>query len=371
MNEQTPYLLALSLTKGLGPVSVKNLIAYCGSVKSVFSAPKGKLMRAPGIGEHAVSLVKASQELERAERELVYCHKHGIEVLSYLDEGYPNALKYIHDAPLILFKKGRVSLNAQPNIAIVGTRKATDYGKEMATDFARFFAEKGINVVSGLAYGIDITAHRAALNADGITTAVLGHGLDTIYPATHSRRAREMQDKGGLLTEYLTGIGPDAPHFPARNRIVSGLCKAVLVIEAGERGGALITAKMAFEQDRLVYALPGRVGDPFSKGCNNLIRDNIARLVSSPEEVLDDLDIQWQHHEDQTEQLELALSPPSMPLSSEEAKILNFLGQGEAIFDHISQHTGIPAHKLNPILLTMEFKELLRQMPGKKFRRRR
>ncbi|MEM7369549.1 MAG: DNA-processing protein DprA [Bacteroidota bacterium] len=370
MNEQTQHLLALSLTKGLGPVSVKNLIAYCGSVSSVFSAPKGKLMRAPGIGEHAVSLVKASQELERAERELAYCQKHGIKVLSYLDAAYPHALKYIHDAPLILFKKGKVELNAQPNIAIVGTRKATDYGKEQAELFARFFAERGINVVSGLAYGIDIAAHRATLNVGGKTTAVLGHGLDTIYPSRHTSRARDMEEKGGLLTEYLTGIGPEAPHFPARNRIVSGLCKAVLVIEAGERGGALITARTAFEQDRLVYALPGRVEDPYSTGCNNLIRDNIARLVSSPAEVLDDLDIQWQQHEDQTEQLELALSPPSIPLSAEEAKILNFLGKGEAVFDNISVHTGIPPQQLNSLLLTMEFKELLRQLPGKKFRRR-
>ena len=370
MNEQTLYLLALSLTKGLGPVSVKNLIAYCGSVKSVFSAPKGKLMRAPGIGEHAVSLVQTSQNLHRAEREMAYCEKHQITVLSYLDEGYPHALKYIHDAPLILFKKGKVALNAQPNIAIVGTRQATNYGKEHAEAFSSFFAERGINVVSGLAYGIDIAAHRAALNAGGITTAVLGHGLDTIYPVRHARRAREMEEKGGLLTEYLTGVGPEAPHFPARNRIVSGLCKAVIVIEAAQKGGALITAKTAFDQDRLVYALPGRVGDSHSVGCNQLIQRNIAKLISSPEEVLEDLDIQWQQHDDQTEQLELALSPPSLPLSAEEAKILNYLAQGEAVFDNISFHTGIPPQKLNSLLLTMEFKELLRQMPGKKFRRK-
>ncbi|MEM7655624.1 MAG: DNA-processing protein DprA [Bacteroidota bacterium] len=369
MDERSLYLLALSLTKGLGPVSVKNLIAYCGSVQGVFTAPKGKLLKAPGIGEHAVELVKKSRQLDRAGRELMYCQKHGIEVLSYLDEGYPHALKYIYDAPLILFKKGNVALNSQPNLSIVGTRKATDYGKELTEQFATFFAERGINVVSGLAYGIDITAHRAVLKAGGITTAVLGHGLDMVYPGRHTQKAREMEQRGGLLTEYLTGTQPDAPHFPARNRIVSGLCKAVIVVEAGERGGALITARTAFEQDRLVYAVPGRVQDPFSKGCNRLIRDQVAKLVTSPEEVLADLDIQWQQHNDQTEQLELALSPPDIPLSAEEAKILNFLAEGEAVVDQITVHTGIPAQKLNSILLGMEFKDLLRQMPGKKFRR--
>lgn len=369
MDERTLYLLALSLTKGLGPVSVKNLIAYCGSAKAVFETPKGKLMRTPGVGEQTAQLVRRAETLERAELEARYCEQHQIRVLTYLDEAYPHALKYIHDAPLILFQKGAIDLNAQVNIALVGTRQATDYGLEHAAAFARFFASHGINVVSGLAYGIDIEAHRAALDAGGRTTAVLAHGLDTIYPGRHARRAREMLAQGGLLTEYLTGTQPDAPHFPARNRIVSGICKAVVVIEASHKGGALITARKAFEQNRQVYALPGRIGDPYSQGCHDLIRQDIARLVTSPEEVLADLDIQWQQHDDQTDQLELALQAPSQPLSAEEAQVLNFLARGEALIDQIALQTGIPMHRLNSLLLSMEFKALLRQMPGKKYRR--
>lgn len=262
-----------------------------------------------------------------------------------------------------------MALNAQPAIAIVGTRQATDYGKEMAATFAAYFAQRGLNVVSGMAYGIDIAAHRAALQAGGISTAVLAHGLDMIYPGIHARKAEEMLARGGWLTEYLTGTQPDAVHFPARNRIVSGICRAVVVIEAAETGGALITARKAFEQNREVYALPGRVGDKYSEGCNLLIRENIARLAISPDDILQDLQICWQPGEDQREQLELALSAPDLPLSAEEAQVLNVLARGEALIDQLAYQTGIPVHRLHSLLLSMEFKELLRQMPGKKFRR--
>ncbi|TAE52108.1 MAG: DNA-protecting protein DprA [Bacteroidetes bacterium] len=365
------HLLALSMTKGLGPVTVKNLVAYLGSARAVLDAPAGKLMKAPGVGEQTAQLVRQATNLKRAEEELAFCEKHRVQIINYLDPDYPDALKYISDAPLILFKKGNVDLNAQPNIAIVGTRSATDYGKEITERFATVFAQRGLNVVSGLAYGIDIAAHRAVLAAGGITTAVLGHGLDQVYPAAHARRAAEMLERGGLLTEYLTGTQPDAPHFPARNRIVSGICRAVVMIEAAESGGALITARKAFEQNREVYAIPGRIGDPYSQGCNLLIREHVARLVTSPEDVLEDLNIHWQQHGEQSQQLELALTPPDIPLHADEATVLNFLGsKGEATLDQIVQQTNLPIQRLNSLLLSMEFKELVQQMPGKKFRKR-
>ncbi|MCL4136136.1 UNVERIFIED_CONTAM: hypothetical protein GTU68_029384 [Idotea baltica] len=327
-------------------------------------------MRAPGIGEKSVALVKNAKSLARAEQEVKYCEKRGVEILNYLDDDYPNDLKYIHDAPLILFKRGAVNLNVQPNIAIVGTRKATEYGKELTEQFAAYFAERGLNVVSGLAYGVDIQAHKTVVKMGGITTGVLGHGLDMIYPGRHYEKAQQMIERGGLLTEYLTETKPEAAHFPARNRIISGICKGVIVIEAAEKGGALITAKYAFDQNREVFAVPGRVGDTYSKGCNNLISRNIAKLTTDPQEVLEELDIQWQQHSDRTDQLKLALSsPPKEPLSPDEAKVLNFLAKGEAVLDDITHHTGIPIHRINALLLSMEFKELLRQMPGKKFKR--
>jgi len=369
MNPHTLSLLALSLVRGLGPVTAKNLIAYCGSPESVFHTSTAKLLQIPGIGAKTAALLRNSNTLAQAEAELAFCEKHQVRVLPYLDADYPYRLKYIHDAPLVLFQTGAVNLNAQENIAIVGTRKATDYGKELADTFASFFAQKGINVVSGLAYGVDIAAHRAAVRVEGITTGVLAHGLDRIYPNAHRHKAMEMCRKGGLISEYISGIKPDAMNFPARNRIIAGLCRGVVVVEAAKTGGALITANMAFRQNREVYAIPGSIGLPYSVGCNALIRDNIAKLVMSPEEVLEDLESQWNPEGARGKQLELALKAPAIPVTAEESKVLNVLSKGDATIDQIGLHIRMPMSKLSPLLLGMEFKGLIKQRPGKKFRR--
>lgn len=357
-------LLRLASTKGLGPVTVRNLISCFGSPQAVYAAPPGKLKRAVGVGEKVAGLIHNKTTEARAEKELAWCEKSSVELISYLDPEYPNLLKYIHHAPLFLFKKGTADLNAQPNIAIVGTRNATEYGKELTATFASFFAKLGINVVSGLAYGIDIAAHKSVLTEQGITTCVLAHGLDTIYPAVHKSRALEILGKGAWLSEYMIGTKPDAPHFPARNRIVAGMSQAVIVIEAGESGGALITAKQAFDSNRQVYAIPGRIGDTFSVGCHKLISDNIAQLVSSPEEVLEDLEIQWFQ-----EEVSLPKAPP-IPLNKDESLVLNLLREKEFLIDQLAGKTGIPMQKLNSLLLSMEFKGLLKQLPGKKFKMR-
>jgi len=370
VEDQALYLVALSMIKGLGPVSIKNLIAYCGSPEAVLTAPKTKLMRAPGVGDHVAELVKQADTAKLAAEEVKLCEKNGVEIVSYMSPAYPHLLTYIYNAPLILFKKGNINLNAQPNIAIVGTRKPTEQGRIIAEEFATYFAEKGINVVSGLAYGIDLMAHKGALAAKAKTTAVLGHGLDQIYPRYHADCAYAMLECGGLLTEYVIGTKPDPAHFPARNRIVAGMCKAVIVIEAAHRGGALITAQMAFEQNREVYAIPGRLSDTRSTGCNQLIRDQIAKLVTHPQEVLDDLEIQWDDKlsTSSAEQTTLDFSP--IHLSSEETKVMNLLNRQDAVIDHISTQTGIPMRQLSPLLLTMEFKGLIIQAPGKKFSKR-
>lgn len=368
------HLLALSMVKGLGPVNARNLVAYCGSAEKVFSTPKGKLERIPGIGEKLSETVIAADTLRQAEAELSWCEQNNVRVIPYLSEEYPLALKVIHDAPLVLFVRGNVLPNAQPGIGIVGTRRATDYGRELAATFATYFAERGLNVVSGLAYGIDIAAHKAALNAGGITTAVLGNGLGTVYPGAHAQRAREMQERGGLISEYLHETGPDAVNFPARNRIISGMCKAIVVIEAAESGGALITARYAFDQNREVYAVPGRVGDAASAGCNMLIRDNVAKLVLSPQQILDDLEIVWQPTDQRPDMPEptLPFDVPDLPLSAEESKVINLLAvQGDHTVDQIIQKTGISVSLLNSLLIGMEFKGLIRQLPGKKYTRSR
>lgn len=367
MNERLFYTLALGLIHRLGPVSARNLIAYCGGAQAVFEAAPSRLARIPGIGHKTTQAIKAKDTLLRAEKELKYCEKEGIEIISYLDEAYPQALKHAHDGPLVLFKRGNVDFNAQHNLAIVGTRKSTEYGREQCEIFARHFAERGIHVVSGLAYGIDITAHRTCLQAGGMTTAVLGHGLDQIYPKTHHRKAMEMTQQGSLLTEYPSGTAIDPGNFPARNRIISGLCQGVIVIEAAEKGGALITARFAFDQNREVFAVPGRIGDTYSAGCLKLIRDQVAKCVMSPEEVLKELDIAWEVN--RSEQLTLSLDQPVEVLNADEGKVLTFLNKGDAQIDSIAMHTQMPIARLNSMILGMEFRGLVRQLPGKKYRK--
>lgn len=370
MSEDHLYLIALSMSKGLGPVLIRNLVAFCGTGKKVMETPKGKLGKVPGIGEKTIdAITKSASLLSFAENELKFAEKHKVVLLSYLEKGYPQHLKFIHDAPIILYKKGNIDFNAQPSIAIVGTRNVTEYGKKMTQLFAEYFAARGINVVSGLAYGVDIAAHKTALAQNGITTAVLAHGLDTIYPPTHQEKAMEMLERGAWLSEYSFGTKPDTNYFPARNRIVSGMSKAIVVIEAGETGGALITARSGFEQNREVYALPGNVGNHFSAGCNKLIRENIAKLVTHPEEVLQDLEIQWLEYKEKPIQTPDEITPfPNIPLSADETQVLNLLRNTELQIDNIAIQTGIAISSLNSLLLMMEFKGLVEQMPGKKFR---
>ncbi len=370
MSEDRLYLIALSMSKGLGPVLIRNLVAFCGSVKKVLETPRGKLGKVPGIGEKTIdAILKARTLLPFAEQEIKRSEKYNVELLCYLDKAYPQHLKFIHDAPIILYKKGNIDFNAQPSIALVGTRTPTEYGKKMTALFADFFAKQGVNIVSGLAYGIDMTAHKTVLAENGITTAVLAHGLDTIYPPTHQEKAVEMLEKGGWLSEYAFGTKPDTAHFPARNRIVSGMSKAIIVIEAAEKGGALITARSGFEQNREVYALPGNVGNLFSEGCNKLIRENIAKLVTHPQEVLEDLEIQWLEYKAKVSESPDAIMPfPNIPLSADETLVLNLLRNSELQIDNIAIQAGLPIATINSLLLMMEFKGLVAVMPGKKYR---
>jgi len=247
-----------------------------------------------------------------------------------------------------------------------GLTGASDYGRQAATRFAQYFATLGYTVVSGLAYGIDIVAHRAVLEAGGRTLGVLAHGLDKLYPAAHRRTASQMQEQGALISEYMTGTEPDAAHFPERNRIISGLCEAIIVIEAAEKGGALITARLGFDQSRNVYALPGRVGDTYSAGCNRLIRDQIARLVTDPEEVLEDLNLAARP---QGRPGTPRFRPIQADLSAEEQQVLHLLEQGESGLDRLSYQAHIQPNRLVSLLLTLEFKGYVAQKPGRIFSR--
>ncbi|MCB9230128.1 MAG: DNA-protecting protein DprA [Bacteroidia bacterium] len=361
------YLVSLAMIPGIGPVKARNLISFCGSPEEVFQTSKAKLLRIPGIGPETANLLRDAKTMKAAERELNYCHKKGIRIISYLDYDYPSSLKSTFDGPLILYQKGPVNLNDRPGIGIVGTRKASPEGREIASRFGEWFAARDFNVVSGLAYGIDIAAHSGALKQFGVTTAVLGHGLDRVYPASHSGKASQIADSGALLSEFPLGTLPDAKNFPARNRIISGLCRAIIVVEATETGGALITARFAFDQNREVYAVPGDLTKATSIGCNRLIRDQIAKLITDPQEVLDDLNLE-------PVQSGRMVASPEMPygakvnLSPEESKLTGFLANGDAQLDFLAENMGLLPANLSAILLGLEFKGVVTQMPGRKFR---
>jgi DNA processing protein len=231
--EELKHLIALLRIEGVGPVMAKNLIAHCQSAQAVFQQPKGWLERVPQAGDKLAEALRSGAPLQAAEQELERARANDLQILTYIDERYPEPLKTIFDAPLILFKQGTLDFSAQPNVAIVGTRKPTAYGKRLAAEFAGALAELGVNITSGLAYGIDYTAHTTALERGGLTTAVLGHGLHYIYPAQHKKLAHQMRDQGGaLLTEYFWGQNAKAKHFPQRNRILSGLSEGII-----DRGG--------------------------------------------------------------------------------------------------------------------------------------
>lgn len=353
------YLLALVNIDSIGPSTARNLIAYCGSPKEVFTAKPAHLAKVPDVGAKRVALL-GSADLRRAEKELSFCQRQGIRIVPFTDQAFPKYLTVENTLPLLLFVKGEIDFNARPAIAVVGTRKPSEYGKRQAIAFAEAFALSGINVVSGLAYGIDVAAHASTLSVSGVTTAVLGHGLDRIYPPAHQRVADEILRNGGaLVTEFMSGTRPTAKNFPARNRIIAGISQATLVVEAAETGGALITARMAFDLNREVYAIPGNLDQPSFAGCNQLIQQNIARLVTKPEDVLSDLNLVINS---------VKSTALDKTLSVQELSIWQQLDNPEGRpLDDLAIGTGLPVSELVAHLLELEFRGLVRQLPGRRF----
>ena len=281
MNHSLLNQIALTLIPGIGDKMIKSLIAHCQTPEAIFSEKKSNLQKIPGIGSNAVRLLHSANTLKRAEKEIEFLDSKNIEAHFFTDKEYPDRLKHCEDGPAIIYYKGNKNLNDQKFIAVVGTRKATHYGKTLTQRIIEDLKPLNATIVSGLAYGIDICAHKAALESNLSTIGVLAHGLDRIYPQIHSNVAEQMKSHGGLITEFISETNPDKENFPKRNRIIAGLCDAILVIEAAKTGGALITANIANSYNRDVFAIPGRIGDTFSEGCNTLIKTNRAALFQS------------------------------------------------------------------------------------------
>ncbi|HMC98390.1 MAG TPA: DNA-processing protein DprA [Flavobacteriales bacterium] len=287
-DQQWIHRIALSMLAGIGPVHARNLVAYCSGVDALFTDKKLKstLAKVPGIGPKLVASITDKSVLPRAEKELAYVRKHKLRMLFYLDKEYPGRLKQAEDAPVLLYVKGTADLDAPHMVAIVGTRTPTDHGRHLCGELVEGLKENGATIVSGLAYGIDIAAHRAALKNDLPTVGCVAHGLDKLYPGEHAHTAKEMLKEGGLVSE-LPSDSPFAPgNFPARNRVIAGLSDCTVVVESGNKGGSLITADIANSYDRDVFAVPGRPSDPRSEGCNRLIQQNKAALVTNAKDIL-------------------------------------------------------------------------------------
>lgn len=365
MGDNLVFKIALTQVPSVGAVTAKLLISYCGSAQAVFQTPKKHLLKIPGIGEHTARAVQEFKGFERAEQEVHFLERNEIRALFYTEADYPDRLKHYPDAPALLYCKGGADMNPERAVAIVGTRQPTAQGISICEEMVKGLKAFEPQIISGLAYGIDAVAHRAALDASLSTIAILGNGLNRIYPASHKGLASDMIGQGGgLLTEFLSDTGPDRENFPMRNRIAAAMCDALIVIETGKKGGSMITAQLANDYNKDVFAVPGRIRDPKSEGCNFLIKSHKAGLVESGEDV--SYFMQW--------------DPPSMgnsgvqrslfsDLAPNELKLLELMRQQAEPWsiDRLSFESKLLGSEIASVLLNLEFKGLVKTLPGKRF----
>ena len=362
--EEQIYSIALTMVPGIGHIGAKHLIDGMGNAVDVFRLRKEIQERIPEVSQRVIEALDCPQAVLRAEQEYEFIRKNRISCLSFHDEAYPSRLRECEDAPVVLFFKGNADLNSLHILNMVGTRNATDYGTQICASFLRDLKAlcSDVLVVSGLAYGIDIHAHREALANELPTVGVLAHGLDRIYPHVHRKTAVDMLEKGGLLTEFLSGTNPDRHNFISRNRIVAGMCDATIVIESAEKGGSLITAELAEGYHRDCFAFPGRMGDEYSKGCNRLIRDNKASLLLSAEDFVQAMG--WNMQTTLSEKVSVQRSL-FIELSEEEQKIVAILEKlGNLQINSLVVEADIPVNKMTAILFELEMKGVIRVLAG-------
>ena len=357
------YKIALTLIPKVGAVTAKNLVSYCGGPKAVFESTRKSLTAVPGVGEQIAKNVLDKEVLILAEQEAKFIEKHGIRPLFFLDNDYPVRLKPLHDAPVMLFYKGNTELNAQRVVSIVGTRKPTPYGKGICENIVADLKEYDALVVSGLAHGIDVTAHKKCLEEKIPTIGVLGHGLGRIYPAQHKTVAAQMISNGGLLTEFASHIEPEREHFPMRNRIIAGMCDALIVVQTANKGGSVISAEMANSYSKDVFAVPGRINDKYSEGCNRLIKIHKAALMESVKDLA--YVMRWEKSVNSNKKEQGKLFEE---LNDKEQAIIRVLKKEEEIgIDDLIHVTKITSSEMAATLLDLEFKGIVKTIPGKRY----
>ncbi len=357
------YKIGISLIPGVGCANAKKLIAYLGGVKEVFAANKTTLLKVPGIGTFLANSIAHSDVLDRASQEVDFITKNKINTYYFLDDTYPSRLKECEDAPIMLYAKGNINFDSNKVISIVGTRKPSILGTTFCNDFTAELVKHGHEpiIVSGLAYGIDIAAHKAALANNLQTISVMAHGLDKLYPSIHRDVASQITKHGAIVTEFISGTIADKQNFVKRNRIIAGLSDATIVVESALKGGSLITADIANSYNRDVLAVPGRIGDKPSAGCNWLIKTNRAAMLESVKDL--EYILSWDVNEKpgKVEQQKLFEA-----LTDEAVQILDFIRKaGEMELDRLAMKMHMPVNKISSILLTLEFDGFVKVLPGK------
>lgn len=348
------YWVGFTLIKGIGAVRLQALIHHFGDLETAWKANPAELAEA-GLGAKLVERVVQARENVNLEKISEQIARQGIQILTWNDEAYPARLREIDQPPPVLYLRGEYLPDDVFAVAIVGTRRITPYGRQVTEEIASFLAANGITVVSGLARGVDAVAHTAALKAGGRTIGVLGSGVDRIYPPEHRALAEQMMERGAVVSDYAPGTPPDASNFPPRNRIISGLSLAVVVIEAGETSGALITAEFAAEQGREVFAVPGSILAPQSKGTNKLIQNGAQPLLTASD-LMQALNL--------TRMGEHKAARKVLPSDEVEAKLLAALGEQPVHVDELGNQTGLPIEKVSATLTLMELKGMVRQVGG-------
>jgi DNA processing protein len=357
------YTLALQNVPKIGDITAKKLIQHCGSAEAVLKEKKHNLLKIDGIGSIVIADVFNPMHLEAATKEWQFVKDNDITPLYFMDANYPEKLKHCIDSPIVLFQAGKINTHKQRMISIVGTRKITTSGIAFCEQLVEQLAVFNPVIVSGFAYGTDITAQKAALKHNLQTIGCLAHGLNQVYPKTHKKYVAEVEKNGGFLTEFWSTSNPDRENFLKRNRIIAGLSEATIVIESAERGGSLVTADIANVYNRDVFAVPGRVTDSQSMGCNNLIKQQKANLLSTPMDV--PYILNWQLENDKKPAIQKQLF---VELDDQEKAIYNYLKVNDKqLLDIIALECDMPIFKVAGVLLNMELKGVIRPLPGKLF----
>ncbi|TWT45561.1 hypothetical protein RAS1_19890 [Phycisphaerae bacterium RAS1] len=379
ISEQGRACLALALTDGVGPIRFTRLVEKLGSADAVLKAPARELTTVEKVGEETARNIAAGDGLRAAEQEIAAAQQHGVRIISRDDSDYPPGLRQIPDAPIVLFVRGELRQTDAVAVAVVGSRSCTIYGSEQARRFGELLAQGGFTVISGLARGIDAFAHHGAVDAGGRSIAVMGQGLHEIYPPENKALADKLLDHGAWISELPMNALVRANNFPNRNRIIAGMSLGTLVVEAADRSGALITARLAMEYNREVFAVPGRVGDPMSKGTNRLIRDGGAKLVTCLEDVLDGLGEVGERMRPPADSVPSTRAAAAAtntsaaaapPLTAAESSVYQMLDSEPILQDAVLRSQSFPPGELLAAMTSLELKGLIRRLPGQRVARR-